>query len=355
MTQQLPDPLMPDDVDLRGLEYMPLLGGRLFSSDFDLEATDAEFRVGLRLWWKAWNQQPAASLPNNEKMLCKLAGFDDNMAKWRKLRDRALHGFVLCSDGRLYHPVLAEQALIAWDKRAEDRAKRDNEAERKRRERAERSRMFNQLRAVGVTPAWNTSTADLRELVTQHVTQHVTRTGHVDQSQPVTRTGTAKTGRDGTGQEYIAPDTRSADSHAGARVADPPPGVHPTQAGLMCRAMKASGTVDVNPGHPDLLALIEAGATEAEFVGAAQTAAGKGKGFAYAIGALKRQRIEAAHAAQDMHRGPMDTAAQPPRRRTAVDRQIATMNALTGKDRSHGPAHAADPATVVDVDARVVR
>jgi len=74
----------------------------------------------------------------------------------------------------------------------------------------------------------------------------------------------------------------------------------------------------------------------------------------YAIGALKRQRIEAAQAAQAMHRGPMATDAPPPGRRTAVDRQIATMNALTGQDRSHGPSPAADHANVVDVDARVV-
>jgi hypothetical protein len=139
-----------------------------------------------------------------------------------------------------------------------------------------------------------------------------------------------------------------------ARVGEPSAAVRPTKAGAICRAMKAAGIVDVNPGHPDLLALIEAGATEDEFVGAAQTAAGKGKGFRYAIGALKSQRIEAAQAAQAMHRGPMATAAPPPGRRTAVDRQIATINALTGKDRSHGSATAADPANVVDVDARVV-
>lgn len=127
-----------------------------------------------------------------------------------------------------------------------------------------------------------------------------------------------------------------------------------TEAGRVCRLLKRAGIADVQTGHPDLLALIAAGATDAEFESAARTAVERGKGFAYALGTLKRQRIEAAQAAQAMHRGPMATAAPPPGRRTAVDRQIATMNALTGKDRSHGPAPAADSANVVDVDARVV-
>ena len=58
---ELPSPLVPAEVDLRGLEYMPLLGARLFESDFYLDADDAEFRIGVRLWWAAWNQVPAGS------------------------------------------------------------------------------------------------------------------------------------------------------------------------------------------------------------------------------------------------------------------------------------------------------
>jgi uncharacterized protein YdaU (DUF1376 family) len=188
-----PDPMTPPECDLRGLEYMPLLGQRLFGSEFDALANDSEWRAGITLWWAAWTQCPAASLPDDDQALCRLADLGRDIKTWRKLKNRALHGFVLCSDGRLYHPTLAEQALIAWDKRRSDRNARTGDADRKARERAARSQMFKDLEAVGVTPAWNTKTSDLRELVTLHVTGH-----NADVTQPVTLNVTAKTGRDGT-------------------------------------------------------------------------------------------------------------------------------------------------------------
>ena len=78
-----------------------------------------------------------------------------------------------------------------------------------------------------------------------------------------------------------------------------------TEPGQICKAMKSAGIGDVNPGHPDLLMLLNAGATVAEFEGAATTAAKKGKGFAYALGTLKRTRQDAANTAQTLHAGPL--------------------------------------------------
>lgn len=60
---------------------------------------------------------------------------------------------------------------------------------------------------------------------------------------------------------------------------------------------------DVSPGHPDLLALVAAGATDAEFEHAATQAGERGKGFVYALGMLKRQRSEAS--ALTLHQGPL--------------------------------------------------
>jgi hypothetical protein len=34
--------------------------------------------------------------------------------EWARIREQALEGWQLCSDGRLYHPVVAEKALEAW-------------------------------------------------------------------------------------------------------------------------------------------------------------------------------------------------------------------------------------------------
>jgi hypothetical protein len=67
--------------------------------------------------------------------------------------------------------------------------------------------------------------------------------------------------------------------------------------------MRTAGISDGNPGHPDLLALIEAGATDAEFAGAAKAAVDRGKGFAYALGVIKGQRTDAAKTANGLHRG----------------------------------------------------
>lgn len=124
MADQLPAAPVPADVDLRGLEWMPLYGHRLFGSDFDSHADDVSFRAGLQLWWEAWNQVPAASLPNDEVVLCKLAGLGRDMKTWKRVRDRALHGFALCDDGRLYHGTLAKWALESWDRRRRERERK---------------------------------------------------------------------------------------------------------------------------------------------------------------------------------------------------------------------------------------
>lgn len=111
-------PLTPAEADLTGYAFMPLFGEQLFGSDFNLEASDAEFRAAVRIWWAAWTQVPAASLPNDEKKLCQLAGLGrEGMTKWKKMRPVVMRNFVLCSDGRLYHRVLAPHAIAAWEER----------------------------------------------------------------------------------------------------------------------------------------------------------------------------------------------------------------------------------------------
>lgn len=73
--------------------------------------------------------------------------------------------------------------------------------------------------------------------------------------------------------------------------------------------MKAEGVTDVNPSHPKLTALLAAGVTLDELTGAARLATSRGKGFAYTLGTLERQRAEAASMAATLHRGPMPNRA----------------------------------------------
>ena len=92
---------------------------RFQNSDLALGGSHAGIGAALFLWSAAWHQVPAGSLPNNERILARLARCDAR--EWRKLRDEALHGFVECSDGRLYHLVLCEEATEATKRRQSGR------------------------------------------------------------------------------------------------------------------------------------------------------------------------------------------------------------------------------------------
>ena len=123
-------PLTPSDCDLRDFQFMPLDIVRLFSSEFHARATDAEWRAGVTLWLKSFHQVPAASLPDDDVQLCRLAELGRDLKAWRKLRAGALHGWVVADDGRLYHPVVAEKANEAWDRKKfqRERSRRASQA-----------------------------------------------------------------------------------------------------------------------------------------------------------------------------------------------------------------------------------
>lgn len=108
-----PAPLTPSDCDLTSFPFMPLDVARFRNSDLALETDPATAFAAVLLWAASWHQVPAASLPNNDKVLAQLAGFGRFVDQWQAVRADALRGFVECSDGRLYHPVVAEKALEA--------------------------------------------------------------------------------------------------------------------------------------------------------------------------------------------------------------------------------------------------
>jgi len=57
--------------------------------------------------------------------------------------------------------------------------------------------------------------------------------------------------------------------------------------------MKAAKLSDVNPAHPKLLALLDAGITLDELADAARDAVDRGKGFAYALATAEGRRRDA--------------------------------------------------------------
>jgi hypothetical protein len=109
--------MTPADCDLQDFKFMPLLVGRLRDSDLASEQTPEENWAAVLLWGASWHQVPAASLPDVDATIAKWAGYmmrGKIDARWKEVRDGAMRGFVLCSDGRWYHPVVAEVAREAW-------------------------------------------------------------------------------------------------------------------------------------------------------------------------------------------------------------------------------------------------
>lgn len=115
-TATLPVPPVPADLDLRHFPRMDLDVVRLRDSAFMAHSTPEQFRGGVLLWCAAWHQVPAGSLPNDDHMLGRYAGYGGNSIGWRRVRAGAMHGFVLCADGRYYHPVVCEMAIKAGNK-----------------------------------------------------------------------------------------------------------------------------------------------------------------------------------------------------------------------------------------------
>jgi uncharacterized phage protein (TIGR02220 family) len=108
--KDLPEPLTPVDCDLRHLPCMLLDVVRLCDSDLATLLSGEEFRSAVLLWCKSWHQVPAASLPDDDRVLSQLAGFGRVVSEWLKVKHGAMRGWIKCSDGRWYHSVVAEKA-----------------------------------------------------------------------------------------------------------------------------------------------------------------------------------------------------------------------------------------------------
>ncbi|SDW94201.1 DUF1376 domain-containing protein [Lysobacter enzymogenes] len=100
---------------------MPLDVVRLRDSELATTSSGEGFRCAVLLWCAAWHQLPAASLPDDDRLLSQYAGFGRSIKEWRKHRAEALYGWTLCADGRFYHPTVAEKALEAWAQRLQQR------------------------------------------------------------------------------------------------------------------------------------------------------------------------------------------------------------------------------------------
>lgn len=192
-------------------------------------------------------------------------------------------------------------------------AKKENEETRMERHRRERANLFKSLTNAGLHAPWNIGISELRKLVESipamppatavpplHATETVTPA-----TQPATATAMPATA---THSPLPSPSKREISARISAsteearaqgqtrvvrdEVDDPVPS--PSPAGLACKAMRAAGLEQVNPGDPRLLELLKQGATIEEFAGLAAEAVTKQKGFAWVMVVLQNRRAEAA-------------------------------------------------------------
>lgn len=156
MTDKLSAPLTPHDCDLTDFQYMELDVRRLRDSKFASTPKGDAFRAGIMLWCAAWHQIPAASLPDDDIELANLAGYGRmpiSVKEWKKVRAEALYGFVKCSDGRLYHPVIAEKAVAAFA--SKNKYAYDKYCDRLRKENAKRLKEGKPPFGIPSQELWN--------------------------------------------------------------------------------------------------------------------------------------------------------------------------------------------------------
>lgn len=115
-----------------------------------------------------------------------------------------------------------------------------------------------------------------------------------------------RTHSEGNAPNHQTPDTRHQEDACASSARAPS-----SPQAEVCKALKSAGIADVNPGHPRLLALLEAGATLAEFTGFASKAlqAAPGNAFAYLLSTVEGERKRVAGNSGKLHTGPMPTAA----------------------------------------------
>lgn len=128
--QQLPEPLVPAGTDVRNLDGFFLNVERLMASELVALSSHEVVGAALLLWCRAWKQYPAASLPDDDRTIAAFAKMP--IARFKKLRNQVMRGFVKCSDGRWYHKVLAADALEAFKRRIKKKQDQDRDAERLR-------------------------------------------------------------------------------------------------------------------------------------------------------------------------------------------------------------------------------
>jgi uncharacterized protein YdaU (DUF1376 family) len=239
----------------------------------------------------------------------------------RKVVQKVLHEFFeLREDG--WHKDRIDKVIAAFqESRPRTQEARMAANERQVRARERRRKMFDALRDAGLSPTWNATTRQLFELCAEHgVTVPVT---------PVTLPVTRDESRESHGSHFPLPNNPGAavtghgsrhavTGHAVTGAREPEDEApKATRAGLACKAMRRAGLPDVNPSHPLLHRLLDAGVSDEELSIAAAEASARRKPFAYALSIVEGRRRDAAAL------GPVAPATQRESAASALMREFA--------------------------------
>lgn len=192
--------------------------------------------------------------------------------------------FTLQDDG--WHQKRCDEEIAAARESIEDAdAKRENEKERQRRHRERRAQMYEELRALGHVPKWDTPTSELIETLERlraappvpPVTPPVTR----DRPLPVTP-GHAPETAITRSQE---PEAKSQEQQACVNGAAPDPewSDEPATAGQLCMVARRH-SIDCGPGDQRLIELVKQGISEATMDSACRQACTAKRGERVPIG-----------------------------------------------------------------------
>jgi len=118
-----PDPLTPPGCDMAGNDWFPLHFRRLRTSKWWRRASDLARARNIFLWGEAYAAVPAGSLADDDDELAEAAGFGFDVDAWLAAKAEIMAPWVLCSDGRWYHPTVCEVVLDAWDRQSDRRKK----------------------------------------------------------------------------------------------------------------------------------------------------------------------------------------------------------------------------------------
>lgn len=304
MNNPLPAPLVPAYVDLRDFPYMPVEFGRLFASETWVLSSDAEKVAAITLWGRSWAEEPAGSLPNDERMLAHLSGAGK---AWKKVRDMALRGWVAAADGRLYHAFVCEKALEAWlEKLTQRLSSGAGNAKRWGTEFDPSSLEVEIHEARAFLTALNPQSRVLSKRKPPGVPSGIGTESRRDRISIPSGIPSGSQGKGREGKGYTDTGDLTRDPPAAAVSAEPatdlvgqleghpdPKSPTPNPAAALAIALRRVG-FQCTPMNPDLVAFAADGGTQAELTALAELDEYRGKPAVYLIRAARRMRAEGA-------------------------------------------------------------